>query len=76
MNTFFIILLLVILPFAFGIISTIYLHRSAHLRFRTFESVEFVLLSLSVLVILVDFASYKENSELYHLEDEFAAKSG
>jgi hypothetical protein len=74
MDSLYVVLMLVVSPFALGVLLTIFLRRVLHLRSRTFEFVEFALLSISVLVILVDFISYKENSELRHLRDEIAGK--
>jgi hypothetical protein len=74
MDSLYVILLLVVSPFALGVLLTIFLRRVAHWQSRTFECAEFALLSISVLVILVDFISYKENSELRHLRDALIGK--
>src|SRR5882672_7567553 len=74
MNSLYVVLLLVVSPFALGVLLTIFLRRVFHLQSRMFECAEFALLSISALVILVDFISYKENSELRHLRDEHAEK--
>jgi hypothetical protein len=74
MDSLYVILLLVVSPFALGVLLTIFLRRVAHWQSRTFECAEFALLSISVLVILVDFISYKEHSELRHLRDALIGK--
>jgi hypothetical protein len=68
-------MVLILLPFASGMLLTVYLCQRHHWNYGFFEPVEFALLSISVLVVVVDLRPYTETLSVIASASEAAALS-